>query len=543
MKTSAVVSALVVMFGVMPVSQVVAAPEPAQRASLVKRAMDNFKQHVKTRAQLAAMPDDSLDDDDELEPTAVQIDDDGREHVRLHRRYKGLRVVGGDLVVHGDATGRLNSVSRTWKRKARLDIRAAIAGAQAGQSALKAFKHKGGKIGSRELIVWAVDGQDQLAWDVSVHGQQADGTPSEMHVIVKASDGKVLAQWDDVHTAAATAAGNSLYGGVVSITADLVNGVYSLVDPARGGHLVADVNNRTDTKLFLYTFPAKQTTVTSATGVFGNGVSSNRATAAADAAYGFQTTWDYFAKVHQRNGIDGTGRKVYSRIHYGTNYNNAFWQSSCFCMTYGDGDGSTLKSLISLDVAAHEMTHGVTAKTAGLIYTGESGGLNEATSDIFGAMVEFHANNSKDVGDYLVGEMLAGPKLTRGYLRSMVNPSDDGSSADCWYSAVGKLGVHASSGVGNHFFYLLAEGTSAGAPSRTCNATDTRVATGQGTVQGIGRDKAERIWYRALTIYMTSNTNFAGARQATIKAANDLFGASSNETNAVMAAWTAINVK
>jgi len=233
---------------------------------------------------------------------------------------------------------------------------------------------------------------------------------------------------------------------------------------------------------------------------------------------------------------------VYSRVHYGSNYNNAFWQGTCFCMTYGDGDGTSMKSLISMDVAGHEMAHGVTATSAKLIYTGESGGLNEGTSDIFGAMVEHFSANGTDVADYLIGERIVGSKITRGYLRNMVNPSDDGASADCWHSGVGKLDVHLSSGVTNHLFYLLAEGTTGGQPSRTCRSTDARIASGSDTVQGVGRQKAERIWYRALTVYMTSSTNFAGARQATIKAATDLHGANAPEVAAVMAAWSAVNV-
>ncbi|WP_448957298.1 M4 family metallopeptidase, partial [Klebsiella michiganensis] len=93
------------------------------------------------------------------------------------------------------------------------------------------------------------------------------------------------------------------------------------------------------------------------------------------------------------SGIRGDGQGAYSRVHYGNNYVNAFWDDSCFCMTYGDGSGNS-NPLTSLDVAAHEMSHGVTSATADLVYSGESGGLNEATSDIFATAVEFHANNS-----------------------------------------------------------------------------------------------------------------------------------------------------
>ena len=94
-------------------------------------------------------------------------------------------------------------------------------------------------------------------------------------------------------------------------------------------------------------------------------------------------------------------------MHYGRNYVNAFWSDACFCMTFGDGDnGASYCPLVALDVAGHEMTHGVTSRTANLVYSGESGGLNEATSDIFGTMVEFHTNNANDTPDYLIGEKI-----------------------------------------------------------------------------------------------------------------------------------------
>jgi len=124
----------------------------------------------------------------------------------------------------------------------------------------------------------------------------------------------------------------------------------------------------------------------------------------------------------------------------------------------------------------------------------------------------------------------------------MIQPSTDGASADCWYSGLGSLNVHYSSGVANHFFYLLAEGTTGGVPSKTCASGDTRVASGAGTVTPIGRAAAERIWYRALTVYFTSSTNYAGARARTLQAATDLFGAGSPEANAVAAAWSAVGV-
>jgi zinc metalloprotease ZmpA len=220
-------------------------------------------------------------------------------------------------------------------------------------------------------------------------------------------------------------------------------------------------------------------------------------------------------------------------VHYSSRYNNAFWSDSCFCMTYGDGDGTTFSPLTSLDVAGHEMTHGVTSRTAGLIYSGESGGLNEGTSDIFGSMVEYYAANASDAGDYLIGEKIYKPGTSGDALRYMYNPGLDGRSANCWSSTVGNLDVHNSSGVANHFFYLLAQGSGGSPASPTCNGT---------AVTGIGRSAAEKIWYRALTVYMTSSTNYKGARTATLNAAADLYGSTSTQYSTVAKAWSAVSV-
>jgi Zn-dependent metalloprotease len=200
-------------------------------------------------------------------------------------------------------------------------------------------------------------------------------------------------------------------------------------------------------------------------------------------------------------------------------------------MTYGDG-GTSFWPLTSLDVAGHEMSHGVTSRTANLTYSGESGGLNEANSDIFGTLVEFYANRPTDPPDYTIGEAIS---KTGKPLRWMDQPSKDGHSADCWSSSVGNLDVHYSSGVANHFAYLLAVGSGASSygTSPTCNGS---------TVTGIGNDALGKIWYRALTVYMTSSTNYKGARAATLSAATDLYGAGSANYNAVAAAWSAVNV-
>jgi hypothetical protein len=303
---------------------------------------------------------------------------------------------------------------------------------------------------------------------------------------------------------------------------------YQLYDTTRGGHKTYSLNRATS---------GTGTLMTDADDVWGDGTGSNTQTAGADAAYGAQETWDFYKNTFGRSGIRDDGVAAYSRVHYSSGYVNAFWDDDCFCMTYGDGSGNT-HALTALDVAGHEMSHGVTSNTAGLNYSGESGGLNEATSDIFGTGVEFYSNTSADPGDYLIGEEID-INGDGSPLRYMDEPSKDGGSADSWYSGVGNLDVHYSSGPANHMFYLLSEGSG----RKTVNGVTYDSPTSDGVaVQGIGRAAALQIWYKALTTYMTSSTNYAGARTAALNAAAALYGTNSTQYAGVGNAFAGINV-
>lgn len=498
-------------------------------AQSTERSTDRSAAVNRALAHVKAFPGRSLHGEGhDYEARDVLVDADGREHVRLARSFRGLPVIGGDLVVHSDRNGALLDTSRTLNRAIALDIRARIGAAEAVRAAVLA--RPGAPEGMPRLVVYARGDAPQLAYHVRLHGEQTDGTPSELQVMVDATSGAILESWDEVHTAPAVGTGKTLFAGNVPITTEKTTN-FTLTDNTRGGGKTLNMRNRT---------AGSGVAMTDADNVWGNNATSDVATVAADAHYGIALTWDYFKNVHGRSGIANDGKGAAARVHYGRNYANAYWSDSCFCMTFGDGNGSSIKPLVSIDVAGHEMTHGVTSRTAGLVYSGESGGLNEATSDIFGTMVEYYANNAQDLPDYLMGEKL----FTNGtsVIRNMMKPSSDGVSADCWYSGVGSIDVHYSSGIANHFFFLLAEGTTAGSPSKTCVAGNTKVASGNGTLTGIGRSKSEKIWYRALTVYMTSSTNYAAARVATVKAANDLYGAGSAEATAVADAWTAVLV-
>ncbi|MEV5959266.1 M4 family metallopeptidase, partial [Streptomyces sp. NPDC051987] len=495
---------------------------PAQHTALLRSAQQ------KTAATARTL---GLGAKEKLVVKDVVKDNDGTVHTRYERTYAGLPVLGGDLIVHTPpASLAAGTVSTTFNNKHTLTVptvSAAYSKSAAQTKALKTAKALDARqpvADSARKVIWAGSGTPKLAWETVIGGFQDDGTPSKLHVVTDATTGKELYRYQAVQTGT----GNTQYSGTVTLNTTLSGSTYQLYDTTRGGHKTYNLNNGTS---------GTGTLMTDSDDVWGTGSGSNTQTAGADAAYGAQMTWDFYKNTFGRSGIKNDGVAAYSRVHYSSNYVNAFWDDSCFCMTYGDGSGGT-HALTSLDVAGHEMSHGVTSNTAGLDYTGESGGLNEATSDIFGTGVEFYANNSSDVGDYLIGEKIDinGDGTP---LRYMDKPSKDGSSADSWYSGVGNLDVHYSSGPANHMFYLLSEGSG----SKTINGVTYNSPTSDGVaVAGIGRAAALQIWYKALTTYMTSSTNYAAARTAALNAAAALYGTSSTQYAGVGNAFAGINV-
>ncbi|MER5972529.1 M4 family metallopeptidase [Streptomyces sp. NPDC002055] len=487
----------------------------SQRASAIKAAQADAS------AQADAL---GLGGKEKLLVRDVIKDANGTVHTRYERTFDGLPVLGGDLVVHETKDG-----ARSVTKAARTAISMADTDAELPASAAKKTALEAAADGTTKTaadaaprkVIWAASGKPVLAWETVVTGRQHDGTPSKLHVITDATTGKRLFADERIETGTGTGG----YSGRVTLGTRRSGGSYELRDTARGGHRTNDLRQGTFGTGSLFK---------DADDVWGGG----RQSAAVDAHYGAATTWDFYKNVLGRNGIKDDGAGSYSRVHYGDGYVNAFWDDDCFCMTYGDGDDNA-NPLTSLDVAAHEMSHGVTSNTAGLNYSGESGGLNEATSDIFATSTEFYAKNPADPGDYLIGEKID----IRGNgtpLRYQDEPSKDGASEDYWFPGIGDEDVHYSSGPANHFYYLLSEGSGA----KTVGGVRYDSPTYDGsTVRGIGRAKAEQIWYTALTTYMTSTTNYKGARKATLRAAGDLYGTTSTEYKAVAAAWTAINVK
>ncbi len=447
--------------------------------------------------------------------------------IRFDRTYQGLPVIGGQLIVHLGPSGAYSYAN--GKRVATMP-----ASVHPSVSAAAATAAAAAKVGypastkSASLVVYALGRTSSLAWQVKT--ASANGLHGDISYL-SANSGRAIASWSTVEHSKGV--GKTLYSGKVKLQNLKQGQNFLLQDNTRGQQKIYDAHNSCTV--------GSGTLFTDTNKKWGNYTQSSRESAGADAAFALANTWDFYLNTFGRHGIADDGVAARSFVHYCTNYANANWSDSCFCMIFGDGGGgSGWGPLVTIDVGGHEMSHGVTSRTAGLIYSGESGGLNESTSDVMGTMVEWYANSSEDVPDYMIGEeFYLDFDPEHNFLRRMDKPSLDGPSKDCWYSGVGGVDVHYSSGVGNHFFYLLSEGSGAKVingyhyDSPTCDGS---------TVTGIGRDKAAAIWYKALTEEWVPSTNYHSARIGTLNAATALYGAGSPEYNAVNAAWAAVSV-
>ncbi|WP_394537895.1 M4 family metallopeptidase [Lysobacter enzymogenes] len=520
-------------------------PEQADRTAAAERA----RQLLAT----AAAREVNLAQADGFNARDVMIDRDGTEHVRMERSYKGLPVIGADMVVHS-RDGQLLSVTQGGNLRTTLrpQLQPGIDTAQARREAGAHFDGRIAELDQATLVVYARNGiEPTLAYQVDLRGERRDDpAPGVFSYFLDARDGRLLEAEDHVEAAAAAGTGKSLLLGNVGLVADSSNNGYALTDPSRGGGQTLDAKN--------YQFTFLAAAFSDADNVWGNNATSDRASAAVDAHYGVAATWDYYKAVHGRNGIKNDGKGVKSYVHYGANVFNAFWDGNA--MLYGDGDASNGNTpLVALDVAGHEMSHGVTAKL-GYYSIKDAGGLNEAVSDIFGTLVEFSVGNASDPGDFLIGEKLRFRPAAGGQehpLRVMFQQNLDAAfrsngmaSFKCYpaggftaaYTKKGdKFDPHFTSGVANLAFYLMAQGSQPPAGYAGLTAADLS-CNGDTAIAGIGLAKAGAIWYRALTKYFVSSTDYPGARAGTLQAAADLYGNGSAEHQAVARAWSAVKV-
>jgi len=502
------------------------------RPAWVTEALDRSLQHFESQARGR----------DTFQLRGADLDDIAT-HVRLDQLFGGVPVFGGQLIAHLDPSGAVASVSGRYYEGINVATTPTLAPGQAIAAAQQALGYAGQLVEppSARLVILPREGQYLLVYQVTLKIE--DGTEATAHhqYFVDAHNGSIVHHFDSLpheglHRPSlvnATGTGKSLYSGQVSIGTDLVSGTYYMRDNTRGGMYTTDMKNRQS---------GSGTTFTDSDNTWGDGTNSNRQTAGVDAHFGSAKTWDYYLSVHGRRGIDGNGYKMLSRVHYGRNYNNAFWNGTS--MTYGDGDGMQFRPLVSLDVVGHEITHGLTDKTADLIYENESGAANESFSDIFGSSLEYFTGSVGGRGpDYLIGEDIYVPE-SNGF-RNMVDPREDDDPdhySERYTGTSDNGGVHSNSGIQNHAFYLLVNGgKNAGCDTSGSNG-HTHTANCDVSVTGLGNAKAEAIFYRALTVYLFPSATFHDVRAACLQAAADLYGAGSAEYNATAAAWTAVGV-
>jgi bacillolysin len=415
---------------------------------------------------------------EEMVPTRVITDKAGGVHVRFTQTLNGLPVAGAGMVLHARADGRIAGVNGEFVSGKTLPIRPGLDGQAALGVALAKSDPALRRVTRPELTyVLGNKGVGHLAWKVTVEYTDARG-PQRDVVFADSETGELVARHPKIH-----------YARDLETT---------------------DCGQKT----------RRCSTVSTSSNEISTG------DAAIDAAHNYAiATYDYYFDNHGRDSIDDAGMTLVSRVHYSRNYNNAFWDGTQ--MTYGDGDGVTFIPLSQdADVVAHELTHGVTERSSGLIYRNESGALNEAWSDIFGAAVD-RQEGATGADIWLIGEDIYTPGTPGDALRDMACPSclgDYDYYPTRYTGTADNGGVHWNSGIANLAFKLLVDGG-----THPTGATSV-------VVPSIGFDAAADIFYAANVGCLTPSSNFAAARYCTAEALGG------SNAAAVHLAWDAVGV-
>ncbi|HLL76696.1 MAG TPA: M4 family metallopeptidase [Pyrinomonadaceae bacterium] len=492
------------------------------RPAWVETALARSLAHLRSEGA----PHDLANADAELALLSVVADDLGQTHVRLEQVHRGVPVFGGQLIAHLDAPDpasakgakRTFANGRVFKDARQVSTRARITAADALAAAKRALGRDAGfaREGA-ELVVLpeAVRRGDDASGATLVYKVELlvnDGREAARHFyFIDARDGSVVWHYDNLQKGL----GHGLYSGQRGIGTVFNGWTFEMRDPGRtngslcgaGGIITSDAQ-----------FAGPCSPYTDPDDVWGNSQPFDIQSAAVDAHLFAALTFDYFLGYHGRNSIDGAGMQMCNRMRHDFFFgpDNAFWDGQC--TNYGSGSNG--RHLATADVVGHEYTHGVTEFSAGLIYSGQSGGSNESFSDIFGTRVEFLWGVNPD---YRIAEDWNG----FGF-RNMANPREDGHSIDHLSQYFNGMGVHSSSGLQNVVFYLLSE-------------SGHHPTTGV-FVKRIGRDRAAAVFYRALVVYLFPSATFADVRQATELATRDLYSTGNPIWNALRKGWFSAGV-
>jgi vibriolysin len=451
------------------------------------KAVKDFMKAQKDLLKLAGT------EDFEVRSTLTDGVNGGMTHTKVQETLNGMPIVGAEYIVHSNAAGNVVAMNGRVAVDNSLPRFAKIDGITATEKAARQNGVTNGRFTDRPVLTYVVNekGNAFLAWAAHVEYMTAGGPQRDL------------------------------------IYADAITGDFVLNAPE-----YKYLKNR-------ITYTANNGTTLPGTQKRAEG-SADIGDAAIDAAHNYAgNVYDYYKNVHARDSYDNAGATIKSSAHYSTSYNNAFWNGTQ--MVYGDGDGTTFIALSrALDVDAHELTHAVTERTAGLTYSNESGALNEATSDILGNSCEAYTKNggTPNANTWLVGEDIYTPGTAGDALRTMNDPAKMGDSD--WYptrytGTSDNGGVHTNSGIANLAYYLMVMGGTHPRAKSTVNVPAFSATS------STSLDMAQRIWYRALTVYFTSSTNFQAARNATAQAAADLYGGTAGAAyNTVQKAWDAV---
>ncbi len=446
----------------------------------------------------------------DLAPTKVSVDRLGMSHVRYAQSKNGLRVVGGEVILHVDADGQVRSVTSSAREDHTLPLAATVTADEAVHAARLSTADGRVDVGDARLV-YVIDSKEQrlhLAWEVAVTGQDVLLIDD---VYIDATSGQLVERRPHVHTARERNifdfAGNVFGGGFYIPQQIGSEGMPPTSDPI--------------------------------------GLKAYENTGA---------TYDCYSELFGRDSYDGMGAELVSLVHVnfpggpsGSTPNNAAWAGGSDLieinwMLYGDGDGQFMgPTADSFDVTAHELTHGVTAATAKLTYMNESGALNEGWSDIMAAVCDAWKTGGVNELTWHIGEDIFTPNVAGDALRYMDDPTRDASLyppelggsrdfyADRYTGSEDNGGVHLNSGIVNLAFKLVVTGGTH--PQGKSSVV----------VPAMGIEKAGAIFQHALTQgYLTATSNFEQARTATEEVAAELY--SPGEATAVAMAWAAVGV-
>lgn len=455
----------------------------------------------------------------------------GTTHVKLVEKYNNIPVYGSDQTVALDKENNVKAffgqVIPSLEDK-NIPASASISAEQAETIAKENIEKEVGKVKSydgvkKDLFVYEKDGKYYLAY--LVKASISKPAPGYWHYFVDATNGNVIEKYNAVDKI--TGFGYGVLGNKQSfeIAQNEKTGAFHLFDGKRGqGVHTFNAENMDENwfNIFSQWFGYTGVEVESKNKFFDD-------KAAVDAHVNAGKVYDYYKKTFNRNSFDDKGAKLISSVHVGESWNNAAWNG--VQMMYGDGDGITFIPLSAgLDVIGHELTHAVTEHAANLVYQNESGALNESISDIMGVMVE---KKSWDLGADIYTPDKPGDALrSLKDPASIPNPLKPSEGYPDHYSkrytgTADNGGVHINSSINNKAAYLVSDGGEHYGVK----------------VTGVGREATEKIYYRALTKYLTANSDFKMMRQAALQSAEDIYGKNSKAVQAVAKAYEAVGVK